>query len=215
MTESTPIHALIVSSQFVVRRGLEAICRLIDDFEVVGEAANAAQAIGLIEALKPDVLLVDVVDTDPVNISDMARIRREYPDTRILVLSSDLNTALITAVINAGANSWVLKNVTMGSLASAIRSTMDGQSVFAPEVVTKLLDISARARPQASPLTERETQVLGLMGEGLTNQEIAAVLVISHATVKYHVTNILAKLGAAHRSQAIVIAMKQGLIKRG
>jgi len=214
--DSQPIRAFIISDQLVIRRGLEAIIRLIDGFVMVGEASSAAEAGGLIETLQPHVILMDIVPSDPdqASVDEMALLRQQFPDLRIVVLSANAETSLISAIINAGANSWVLPGITLASLAAALRSTIRGQTVLAPQVAAKLTDTASRPKTITVSLTSRESEVLKLMGQGLANQEIAAQLVISHATVKYHVTNILRKVGATHRSQAIIMAIQQGLIDK-
>lgn len=215
MSEETPIKALIISKQPVIRRGLEAFLALIANVEAVRATSDAHEAVALIKTLEPDVVLMDVVESDQALIEFTAEVRQKFPEIRIVVLSGDVNTEMVNMVISTGVDSWILQNVTLSTFTSAVRSTMDGAGIFAPEITRKVSDATKQPLSSRVRLTKRESQVLTLMGKGLRNQEIADNLHISYATVKYHVTNILAKLGATHRSQAIAIALKRGLIPKG
>ena len=211
-----PIRVAVVDDQEVVR---EALCTLLEtqgDFTVVGTAADGAAAVALCRQKRPDVVLMDV--RMPV-VDGIEATRRIAADgsSRILILTTfDLDEHVYDA-LDAGASGFLLKDVPAARLFDAIRVVADGQAMLAPAVTSRLISTFARLRPRPlgavrDKLTPRETDVLRLVAEGLSNQEIAGRLVLSEQTVKTHVSSILAKLGVRDRTQAVVIAYESRLV---
>lgn len=208
----TMLRVIIVDDHPLVIHGLKALLGMLDDFIVVGEATTAEQALILCESVKPDVILMDIIKPSSLGMKRMAQVHERYPRIPIVALSGSNETSLVTAAIQAGATSYVLKNITIAQLSDAIRATLGGQSVMSPEVTHKLVNALTRPTRHDYDLTDRETEILTLLCKGRTNLEIASTLHITVATVKFHMTNILAKLGATHRSQAIAIALEQKIV---
>ncbi len=202
---------LLVDDHSIVRRGLRMFLSLEPDFEIVGEAADGAQAVELARQLKPDVILMDLLMPVMDGIEATAAIRRELPDIEIIALTSVLEDASVIGAVRAGAIGYLLKDAEAEDLCRAIRAAAAGQVQLAPEAVERLMrEVRAPENPEA--LTERETDVLRLVAQGLANKEIARALDIGEKTVKSHVSNILAKLGVPSRTQAALYAARIGLI---
>ncbi len=212
------IRLLIVDDHKVVRQGLRGFLELLDDFEIVGEGSNGAEAVSLAAELEPDVILLDLVMPEMDGIEATRRIRLANPEARILILSSFSNDDNVLPAIRAGAMGYVLKNIDPDDLAEALRATYRGESQLHPDIAQKLIahirqdeaDGDAADDPLGQ-LTERETEVLRHIALGMSNREIAAALSISHATVKTHVSNLLGKLNLADRTQAAILAIRLGL----
>lgn len=212
------IRLLIVDDHKVVRQGLRGFLELLDDFEIVGEGSNGAEAVSLAAELAPDVILLDLVMPEMDGIEATRRIRLADPEARILILSSFSNDDNVLPAIRAGAMGYVLKNIDPDDLAEALRATYQGKSQLHPDIAQKLIahvrqgeaDSDAADDP-LSQLTEREKEVLRHIALGMSNREIAAALFISHATVKTHVSNLLGKLNLADRTQAAILAIRLGL----
>jgi len=209
-----PIKVLLVDDHEMVRIGLSAVLSTEEDLEVVGEAAGGADAIRLAQAYKPDVILMDLVMDGMDGVETTRRIMEMLPDTKVIVLTSYVNDDKLYPVIEAGAFSYLLKTSRAAEIADAIRAAARGQSVLEPQVAAKMMNRLRQPKRQAAvheELTEREMEVLRLIAQGKSNQEIADELFIGVKTVKFHVTNLLAKLGLEDRTQAAIYALKNGL----
>jgi NarL family two-component system response regulator LiaR len=213
-TTST-IRVLIADDHAVVREGLRALIAAKPGIEMVGEAADGTEAILKARSLRPDVILMDLVMPRQDGIEAIAEIKRENPDARILVLTSFADDAKLFPAIKAGALGYLLKDSSPHELLQAIRDVYLGQSSLHPTVALKVIRELNRPKenlpPTEQPLTERELEVLRLVAQGLSNQEISAMLVISERTVGTHVSNILSKLHLTNRTQAALYALQEGL----
>jgi len=214
---------LIVDDHAVVRQGLRGFLELLDDFEIVGEGSNGAEAVSLAAALAPDVILLDLVMPEMDGIEATRRIRLADPQARILILSSFSNDDNVLPAIRAGAMGYVLKDIDPDDLAEAIRETYRGKNQLHPDIAQKLITHVQQGEPAGQPaydpvadhlgeLTERELEVLRHIAQGMSNREIAAALSISPMTVKTHVSNLLSKLQLADRTQAAILAIRLGLV---
>jgi NarL family two-component system response regulator LiaR len=212
MTNPTPIRVMIVDDHDMVRRGLTAFLRLESDLELVGEARHGREALELCEELQPDVILMDLVMPEMDGATATRPIRERCPDIQVIALTSFQEQALVEEALQAGAISYLLKNVSANELAEAIRAAHAGQSTLAPEAVQALVQARGQAPALGHDLTPREREVLALMVEGLQNPEIAERLTVSRSTAKAHVSNILSKLGAANRMEAISLALQHKLV---
>ncbi|MGL4649728.1 MAG: response regulator [Caldilineaceae bacterium] len=205
------IRALIVDDHQIVRRGLAALLVPRSGVEVVGEAATGREAVALAHALQPDVILMDLVMPEMGGTEAIAQIRSDNPDARILVLSSFGESEQIIAAVRAGARGYLLKDSSPDDLLFAIQSLMRGNMVLPDEIANRLLH-PPPALPNLDDLTEREREILRRVALGETNQAIAVALHISSPTVRAHVSSILSKLGVTNRTQAALLAQKQGLV---
>ena len=206
------IRVLIVDDHAVVRSGLAAFLQVFDDLELVGEAANGQQALGLCAQVQPDVVLMDLVMPDMDGASATRAIRQQYPRAQVIALTSFREHELVQAVLQAKAIGYLLKNVTADELAEAIRAAHAGRPTLAPEVTESLMHALTHPPVPGPDLTVREREVLALLVKGLSNGEIAKQLVVSHSTVKFYVSNILAKLHVAGRVEAVALAVERHLI---
>ena len=207
-----PIRILIADDQPVVRRGLRMFLGLDEDFEVVGEASNGAEAVELARQLAPDVVLMDLIMPVLDGISAIGVIRGELPEIEVIALTSVLEDNAVIGAVRAGAIGYLLKDTQSDDLCAAIRAAARGQVQLSPEAAARLLR-EVRAPESPETLTERETEVLRLLAAGYVNKEIARELVIGEKTVKTHVSNILAKLGVQSRTQAALHALRTGLVR--
>lgn len=211
---SNLIRILITDDHVVVRRGTQALLATEPEIEVVGEAKNGEEAVAKALQLQPDVILMDLEMPVMDGIEAIRRITASRPDARILVLTSFATDDKVFPAIKAGALGYLLKDSSPDDLVRAIRQVYRGESSLHPTIARKLLQEMSRPMqkpPTADPLTEREVEVLRLVAQGRSNQEIADELVISEATVRTHVSNILSKLHLASRTQAALYALKEGL----
>lgn len=212
MSES--IRVLVVDDHAIVRKG---ICALLDTepgIEVVGEARNGAEAIALARRLQPDVVLMDLVMPEVDGIAAIRTINSELPNSRVLVLTSFATDEKVLPALKAGAQGYLLKVSGPDEVVAAIRQIHAGESWLHPAIARRLLqEISGppSQKPASDPLTPREVEVLRLIAQGHSNREIAEILVISDATVRTHVSNILGKLHLASRTQAALYALREGL----
>jgi two-component system, NarL family, response regulator LiaR len=204
------IHILIVEDQRIVREGLRAVLEDEDEIVIVGEAANGQAAIELFAQLQPDVVLMDLQMPVMDGPEATRRIRELSHDARILVLTTYATDEFIFKALRAGAQGYLLKDASANELLGAIHSIHPGQTLLAPAVAARLV-MGVSASGQES-LTPRELEVLTLIGQGRSNGEIAAMLSIAPRTAKVHVQNILSKLGATNRTEAVSLAVKQRLI---
>ena len=205
------IRILIADDHRVVRQGLRLLFKVDPELEVVGEAANGAEAVRLARQLRPDVVLMDLVMPEMDGIAATRAIRGELAETEVLALTSVLEDACVVGAVRAGAIGYLLKDTHADELRRAIKAAAAGQVQLAPEAAARLLrEVRAPESPEA--LTEREVDVLRLLARGLANKEIARDLGIGEATVKSHVKHVLAKLGVQSRTQAALHAVRIGLV---
>ncbi|NWF67572.1 MAG: response regulator transcription factor [Chloroflexi bacterium] len=204
---------MIVDDHEVVRRGLSLFLRPIEDFELVGEAANGFEALAACEALQPQVVLMDVMMPELDGAAATRAIREKFPQIQVIGLTTFKDEALVREMLKAGAVGYLLKNMSVDELASAIRTALTGKLTLSPEAAQTLLQSPVAPRVSGYNLTDRELEVLKLMIDGLNNVEIAERLVIARSTVKFHVSSILAKLNVNSRVEAVSLALQAGLIK--
>jgi RNA polymerase sigma factor (sigma-70 family) len=216
------IRVLICDDQALVRAGFRAILETQPDVEVVGEAENGAEAVALVQRRSPDVILMDIRMPVLDGVEATRRLVAGGAPARILVLTTFDLDEYVHAAIRAGASGFLLKDVTPAKLLEAIRVVAAGDALLAPSVTRRLLERFASTLPQRdrsstalAELTARETEVLRLLADGLSNAEIASELVVSEATVKTHISSLLRKLGLRDRVQAVILAYETGLVKLG
>lgn len=207
------IRVLLADDQLRVHEAVILALRGADDIVLVGQAADGDEAVILCGQLLPDLVLMDVLMPGIGGIEATRRIHQRQPEVNILVLSAMQDDTTVRAMLEAGAVGYVLKDSLARDLAATIRATHAGNAVFSQRITDRLLQNSQPAPiSQGFGLTERELEVLKLMAEGLNNGELAARLHISQSTVKFHITNILDKMGVATRPEAIVLAAKNNLV---
>jgi DNA-binding NarL/FixJ family response regulator len=205
------IRIVIADDHSVVRQGLRMFLGLDPELEVVGEAADGAQALRLARQLRPDVVVMDLLMPVMDGITATAAIRKELPNTEVLALTSVLEDASVVGAVRAGAIGYLLKDTQAEALCQAIKAAAAGQVQLTPKAAARLMQaVSTPESPEA--LTERETEVLRLLAQGQSNKQIAHSLHIAEKTVKTHVSNILSKLGVQSRTQATLYAVRTGLV---
>jgi two-component system, NarL family, response regulator LiaR len=212
MTDPKPIKVMVVDDHPVVRDGLKNMLLVFDDLELVGEADNGRAALAFCHQHSPDVILMDVAMPGMDGISTTRLILENYPQVKIIMLTSYPEDSLVQKSLEAGAMGYMLKNASIDTLANAIRSAFGGQPALAPEATMALIRAKTGGLHPGSDLSNREREVLALIVQGLSNDEIADRLVISPATARHHVSACIQKLGAANRAQAASLAVKHGLI---
>ena len=213
------IRVLVADDHAIVRKGIRALLATEPDIEVAGEAENGQEAVAQAETLQPDVILMDLVMPEMDGIEAIRRITARQPSASILVLTSFAADDKVFPAIKAGALGYLLKDSGPEELVQAIRQVYQGESSLHPTIARKLLqELSRPPEPSTAPdsdlvdpLTEREVEVLRLVAQGQSNREIADQLIISEATVRTHVSNILSKLHLASRTQAALYALREGL----
>lgn len=213
---SEKIRILITDDQAIVRKGIRALLSTEPNIEVVGEAENGREAVTLFEQLQPDVILMDLQMPEMDGIAAIRQITINKPHARILVLTSFATDDKVFPAIKSGALGYLLKDSSPEELIRSIRQVYRGESSLHPVIARKVLQELMRPptpeeHPTTEPLTEREVEVLRLIARGMGNQQIADQLVISEATVRTHVSNILSKLHLASRTQAALYALQKGL----
>lgn len=213
MDESKPIRLLLVDDHAVVRSGLRAVIQSQDDMVLVGEAGDGAQAVRLCEQFKPDVVLMDLLMPGMDGVAATGVIHERWTDIRIIILTSFKEKELVDAALKAGALSYLLKNVSAQELLNAVRGAAAGQPRLSPEAAQVLIQEVREPDRLGFDLTGREQEILKLMVDGLQNTAIASRLIVSSSTVKFHVSNILSKLGVSTRTEAVAIALKNKLVK--
>ena len=207
MTDPTRIRILIAEDHAVVRQGFIALLRLVEGFEIIAEATNGLQALALFREHRPDVTLMDLRMPGAGGVETILAIRKEFPDARIIVLTTFDGDEDIFRAIQAGARGYLLKGMDADELIDAIQTVHRGKSRIPAAVAERLAE-----RLSGNALTDRETEVLKTIVAGKSNKEIAAALFISEATVKTHINNLLSKLGVADRTQAATMALHRGIV---
>lgn len=209
------IRILIVDDHEMVRIGVSAYLQTQPDMEVVGEAANGREGVEKALALRPDLILMDMVMPEMNGAEATAAILQEWPEAKIMIVTSFLDDDKVYPALEAGAISYILKTSNAKRIAEAIRQTLQGQTVLEPEVTTKMMQKMRKGNETKlhDELTERELEVLLLLAQGKSNQEIADSLFIAIKTVKTHVSNILSKLDVQDRTQAVIYAFQHELVK--
>ena len=215
MSDPAPIRVLIVDDHSVVRTGLRVFLDLQPDLEVVGEAADGSEGVAMARRLEPDVILMDLLMPNMDGITAIGRIKAERPETEIVTMTSFIEEEKVTAALEAGASGYVLKDAEAEEVAAAVRAAYAGEVHLDP-AVARLLAQRMRTRKTsddlAEPLTDREKDVLRLLGQGMSNKEIGAKLFITERTARTYVSNILGKLGLASRTQAALYAVEHKMV---
>jgi len=215
---NNPITVLLVDDHKLVRQGVRAFLEAHDEFLVVGEAESGKSAVTLAEETVPDVVLMDLIMPGMDGVEATRQVKNISPRSQIVVLTSYHEDEHIFPVLEAGATSYILKDVDMDELAEVIRRAARGEVILHPRVASRLLqELHGARKDEVNPFTEltkREMEVLKLIANGLSNSEIAEQLVISDHTVKGHVSNIFSKLHLADRTQAAVYAWQKGVVRR-
>jgi NarL family two-component system response regulator LiaR len=203
---------MLVDDHKMVRRGLATFLKVFGDLELAGEAADGEAAIQLCARIQPDVILMDMVMPEMDGITATGIIRRRFPTVQVLALTSFKEERLVQDALKAGAIGYLLKDVSAGKLAEAIRAAHRGRSTLAPEAAQALVHATTQQPPPGDDLTPREQTVLALMVTGLNNTEIAENLVVSPSTIKSHVSHILRKLNVSSRTEAVAVAVRHGIV---
>jgi NarL family two-component system response regulator LiaR len=207
------VRLALVDDHHIVRRGLRSYLEAFSDIAIVGEASSGEAALESVEAWLPDVVVMDLLMPGGIDgIEATRRIRSISPHTQVVVLTAYTDDARVLAALRAGAIGYVRKEASPEVLLAAVRAAAQGQSVLDPSIAGAVLEDLVSDSPAKEDFTQRELDVLRSLAHGRTNREIAEELVIGEETVKTHVGNILAKLHMAHRTQAVVFALKEGLI---
>jgi DNA-binding NarL/FixJ family response regulator len=214
--ETDRIRVLIVDDHSVVRMGLKVFFDLQPDIEVVGEAADGSEGVAMARRLEPDVVLMDLLMPTMDGVTAIGRIKAEHPGIEIVTMTSFIEEEQVTAALEAGASGYVLKDAEAEEVAAAVRAAFAGEVHLDP-AVARLLAQRMRNKRTASddlaePLTERERDVLRLLGQGMSNKEIGATLFITERTARTYVSNILGKLGLASRTQAALYAVEHKMV---
>ncbi len=212
MSEKT-VRVMIVDDHSMVHIGIAGMMEAFDDIELAGEATSGEEAVARVKALKPDVVLMDLMLPNINGIEATRQIKAICPEVQVLVLTSYENSADIRKAMSAGAVGYLLKNVTATELERAIRSASQGHVTLAPEAAKALVEYSQTRASAAKDLTERELEVLGFLARGLSNAQIADQLVVSPFTIKAHVSNILSKLEVSTRTEAVAYGVQHNLVQ--
>lgn len=207
------IRIVLADDHPIVREGLAAVLGTQPDLEIVGQANDGAEAVDLVARLKPDIVILDLAMPQLDGVQALRAMRSAEPDLKALVFSASETDDRIIGAVQAGAQGYLLKGAPREELFNAIRVIAKGGSLLSPLVAARLIErMSGVAAPALEPLTQREQEVLQLVARGLPNKEIAAQLGIRERTAKFHVSTILAKLGATNRTEAVTLAREIGLI---
>ena len=212
MKEANLIRVMIVDDHAVVRSGLAAFLTVFDDMQLVAEAGSGAEAVELCQKTAVDVVLMDLMMPEMDGAETTRHLRQRHPDIQVIALTSFREETLVQGALQAGAISYLLKNVSADELAAAIRAAYAGRPTLSPEATAALIQAATRPTPVAYELTPRELEVLTLMTQGLSNPEMAQKLVVSRSTIKFHVSSILSKLGVNGRTEAVALALQEKLV---
>ncbi len=210
---ASPIRVMIVDDHDMVRSGLEVFLETCDDLILVGQASNGEEAVQICQELEPDVILMDLIMPGMDGVAATRVIRQNFPQAQIIALTSFKEKELVQEALQAGAIGYLLKNISIDELADAVHAAYEGKSTLAPEATRILIEAAAGPLTPGYDLTSREHEVLALIVNGLNNREIADELTISRSTVKNHVSNILAKLSVTSRTEAVALAIQNGLVE--
>jgi DNA-binding NarL/FixJ family response regulator len=214
VTDTAPIRVLLVDDHAVVRMGLKVFFDLQDDIDVIGEASDGSEGLAMARRLKPDVILMDLLMPNMDGLTAIGRIKAEMPETEIVAVTSFIEEEKVTAALEAGASGYLLKDAEAEEVAAAVRAAYAGEVHLDP-AVARLLAQRMRTRKNepdpVEPLTDREKDVLRLLGQGMSNKDIGAALFITERTARTYVSNILGKLGLASRTQAALWAVEHKL----
>jgi NarL family two-component system response regulator LiaR len=208
------IRVVIADDHAIVRKGMRAMLEIVPDIELIGEAENGRQAVELVLAARPDVILMDLVMPEMDGIEAIRNIKAQIPEAHILVLTTFAGEDKLFPAIQAGALGYHLKDSRPEELVEAIRQVHRGESALHPVIARRVLQELSRPPkqpPTPDPLTPREVEILRMVAEGMSNQEIADTLVVSEATIRTHVSHIMSKLHLASRTQAALYALREGL----
>jgi NarL family two-component system response regulator LiaR len=208
------IRVLVVDDHAIIRRGMKAVLELVPDIKIIGEAENGLEAVKQADELHPEVILMDLVMPEMDGIEAIRQIKARQPEVRILVLTTFAGEEMVFPAIKAGALGYQLKDSSPEALVEAIREVYRGEPSLHPIIARKVLQellTPSEKTPTSDPLTQREVEVLRLVAQGYENKEISEKLVISDATTRTHVSNILSKLHLASRTQAALYALREGL----
>jgi NarL family two-component system response regulator LiaR len=212
MTQQQRIRVVVVDDHAVVRSGIEYSLMALDDIDLVGTADSGAAALLLCEDAQPDVVLMDMMMPEMNGVVATRAILERCPQARVIALTSFQEGSLVQEALQAGAISYLLKDVGMEELAAAIRSAHAGKATLAPEAAQALAEAASHPQDPGFDLTDREREVLGLIVRGRSNAEIADELAVSLSTARFHVSTILSKLGATNRAEAAAMAVKHQLV---
>jgi two-component system, NarL family, response regulator LiaR len=212
VSPSKPIRVMIVDDHLMVRRGLVTILKVFDDLQLAGEADSGEAAIQVCAEILPDVILMDMVLPLMDGATATRTIRQQFPQIQVIALTSFNEGELIKNALEAGVISYLLKDISADELANAIRAAYSGRATLSSEVVQTLVETANQPPIPGYDLTEREREVLILMIEGLNNTQIAGRLTVRSSTIKSHVSNILAKLGVASRTEAVTLALRNHIV---
>jgi NarL family two-component system response regulator LiaR len=214
MDETNKIKVMIVDDHPVVRMGLTTMLYAFDDFDLIAEAGSGPETLARCRENTPDVILMDIVMPGMDGLDTARAVLAQHPNVKIIMLTSFPEADLVEKAMDSGATGYLVKNAPIDALAEAIRAVHDGHSTFAPEVTRALIETRTRGPRPGHDISQREREVLALVAEGLTNNEIADRLSISPATVRHHVSACISKLGAANRAQAAVLAVEYELTSK-
>ena len=209
---SQPIRIMVVDDHEMVREGLTTFLKAFDDLQLAAEAESGATAIQRCAEILPDVILMDMAMPDMDGVSAIQAIRKMHPQVQIIALTSFKEGSRIKKALEAGAIGYLIKDVSADDLARAIRAAHAGRATLSPEATQALVEDANQLPAPGQDLTEREREVLVWMIEGLNNIQIAGRLTVSPSTIKSHVSNILAKLGVASRTEAVTLALRNGIV---
>lgn len=213
MTASTPIRVVAVDDHVILRSGIRLLLLTLDDIELVGEAHDGEEALRLCDALRPDVVLMDMVMPGMDGAATTRAIKQRHPQVQVVILSSFADSDLVSKATQAGAAAYLLKGATRQELAEAIRSAHAGVQLLGISAPATTGQTVRPAQPEPSgDLSERQREVLALVAQGLSNKEIAVRLVLSPYTVRFHISEILEKIGASTRAEAAAIAIQRHLL---
>ena len=212
MTDIKPIKILVVDDHPVVRDGLKNIFLVFNDLELIGEAENGSAAMAFCQLMTPDVILMDILMPVMDGILATRAICEQYPQVKVIVLTSYPDDNLVQKAMEAGAIGYLLKNAPIDDLANAVRQAHAGKPTLAPEATMALIRAKTGPLKPGNDLSQREREVIVLIAQGLSNEEIARQLVISPATARHHVSACIEKLGATNRAHAASLAIKHGLV---
>jgi two-component system, NarL family, response regulator LiaR len=208
------IRVLIVDDHVIVRRGIKALLAETDDIEVIGEADNGLEAVRLARQLEPDIILMDLLMPKMDGIEATRQVTAQMPNIRVMVLTSFVGDEKIFPAIKAGAQGYLLKDSEPSELIRSIYKVDRGEPSLHPSIARKIMKEildNPSTKPTPDPLTAREVEVLQLLAKGLSNEEIAAKLVVSEVTIRTHISHLLAKLHLANRVQATLYALREGI----